>query len=116
MKTIGKIELEINDLINDASRIGDIKKEDVRRKMAIRNRIQYLRKIKAFLETNPSEGYLKKEIKRLESRKTSIENGFDSAYPSMKINDKKKAKSFYLRENGVSHINVQLETLDYILD
>ena len=71
----------------------------------------------SYLETSPSETYIKSETARLENRLELISKGQPIPYGDNKSNPfHKKALALYNKENNVAHLSSQLKALLYILN
>ena len=108
MITPETIEKEITELL--ATDIADLKKVQIKR---IGNRIQFLRTVLAYLKSNPSEEFLKKETVRIRTRLEKINQGASCFIPPSNIKIE-KAKAFYEKEYGVKSLKTQLATLRFI--
>lgn len=76
----------------------------------------FLQQVKYYLETRPSEEFLKSEILRLENKLDIINNNYKAwlnADPKNKQHE--KPLTVYAKEMDVKKIKDQIETIGYIL-
>lgn len=105
--------LTLNDVKAEMQTVLAIKeKKDVEKKELnrARKRMRELNLFKQYLETNPDEHFIRKEIGRVSNR---IELLTPAAAIWMKWDTKKKTE--YSKENGITHLKEQLKALKYIL-
>lgn len=81
-----------------------------RQESRAKNRIEFLKTVELYLENNPDELYLGREIKRIENRINKIIESFDPT----PFQDPKEPKKEYEKEMGIPHLRLQLKTLRYI--
>lgn len=83
-------------------------------------KIGFLYKMQLYLESNPTEEFVRAQVKELEAKLSRIEE----AYPNWRATlqskpkgegDEKIAKARYHKEMGVSDIKQQIKTLRYLL-
>jgi hypothetical protein len=80
----------------------------------IRKRIQFLNLCVKYLESSPDEKFLNSEVKRLSHRLKRIDEEYKYFTPPMGLKER-EARAFYNKEFGVTHINQQLKTLNFLL-
>jgi hypothetical protein len=82
----------------------------------LKNKLSYLKICKAYLESNPSEDFLKKEVGRIENRVNKIMELCIPLDESRALkSDINKHKKAYESEMGIVTIKKQLSTLYYLL-
>lgn len=110
MKTVLDVQDEINKSISEGESISNITRDGKKKIKKINNRIKFLKKIKAYLEFNPTEEFVQKEKKRLRSIISSCEN-------NIKVRNiyDPKDKAHLRKESGATLAKQQLQTLNYIL-
>lgn len=72
--------------------------------------------VKMLLETNPSEGYIDGELKRLLRFVKSKQDQYDYWCSSHKDLDYDKAPAIFRKEVGITEANRQIKMLRYILE
>jgi 5-bromo-4-chloroindolyl phosphate hydrolysis protein len=118
MKNLEQIREKIESLLHDA------KSEDlsVRDRKAIATKLEFNRAVVHYLETEPTEAFVKAERDRLEnfidlaeeSWKTEYTK-FAYTYDRMVVSTVNKRKREYLKELNLPDVNKQLKNLIYIL-
>jgi hypothetical protein len=83
------------------------------KKKAVFNRINFLITCQRYLESKPSEDFLRKEESRLSRRIDLIDKGLH-AYCQSSVS--KSAKRDYEKENGIPTLKEQLKTIKYLLN
>lgn len=109
MKTIKRIEVETEECrkaMRDA---------DSSRQKTLNGKLLFLKQCKMYLETEPSEEYLKKEKLSLELKINAIEERFGS-WTAGRSGGQTELLSKYHSESGYNNLRVQLKTLKYLLD
>ena len=79
-------------------------------KSRARGRLKFLKTVQFYLEGNPTEYFIKKEIERLENRNNLLLSQFDES----KYSNYSKPKKKYEEEMGIPLLRVQLRALRYI--
>lgn len=78
----------------------------------------YLRSIRNYLETEPTEEFVRSEAEKLELKLNTIEDAFEvwlSKRPEPYSKSEKQWKAEYNKEMGVKNLNNQLDNLKFIL-
>jgi len=107
MRSLLDVNTEILTLTEEITTGTPLKPAQVSRR---KNRIEYLRTIKAYLETGPTLTYIDLEIDRLENRITLLSNSFDRS----QYKDPKEAFKKYEKEMDIPQLRKQLRTLRFI--
>lgn len=113
MITTETIQKEIDDLRTSITK--GITDRQLKKK---RERVDELKNLKLYIESNPSEGFIKSEIDRIEKsieRINDFEN-FKIWRLSQDHSDQKKLKTQYNKELGLPTLKAQLKTLNYLLN
>lgn len=106
MKEVKSIQTEIDSLLEEL--------KHAEKDKPLFKRLQFLKVCKMYLETNPSEDFIKKEKSRLSKRIQLLRDGY-SGYKA-KDPDPKKWKSEYNKATGLNQLNVQLRTINFLLN
>lgn len=104
MKTISEIRVEIGSL-EDTIKTNELKPAQVTR---LKNKIVYLRSIILYLETNPSEEFLKSEINKNEEKIKRRQNEIPGSAFGKELRAIEK-------DLGIIHLREQVSTMHYIL-
>ena len=112
MKTPEQVKKEIEELIlqkKDAKTYRALKK--------INNKIEDLKTIVLYLETNPSEEFIKSEKARLEKQVDAIEDNFQKWLNSgsSRRHSEKPLKVYY-KEMKLEEVTKRLKTINYLLE
>ena len=111
MITVKSIDEEINECLN-LRMMQDVKAAQLSKAA---NRIEFLKTVKMYIQSEPTEAFCKKELDRLESRVTKLQGD----YPVLKNCDRKtqtaKIKE-YEKELGIPALKLQIKTLRFILN
>lgn len=107
MRSLLDVNTEIATLIEEITTGSILKPVQVSRK---KNRIEFLKLIKKYLESGPTLEYINLEINRLENRITLLSNSFDRT----QYKDPKEAFKRYEKDMGIPPLRVQVRTLRYI--
>jgi len=112
MKTIEKVESEKRDLINQ---LPDAKNDRATNK--ILNRIDFLKTIILYLETNPKEEFLQSEKLKLEKQIDNIDANFNAwiLSDSSRKHLEKPLKTFH-KEMKIEDVKKRLKTINYLLE
>lgn len=109
MKTINELQKELDNIMQQDR--SDLTPPQVSR---LQSRAAYLRHCIYYLQTHPTEDFIRKESERLSNRISQ----FDVHYPlwvgPAGLDDKQK-RSTYEREMGYAKIKQQLKTLNFLL-
>lgn len=116
MKTVIEINKEIESVISYC----DVNKKtlSVAKLNKERKRLEFLRFVKKYIETNPSKEFVESEIKR--HKEYLKQRGNAAHFNSWKTSnaetgsDAKKMRSKYLKEMNVAHIKKQVQILEFI--
>ena len=108
MKTRQQIADEINWLMKAGS-----KSRNDKEKNSIRKRLQFLRPIYTYMETNPTEGSVSRQLNECVKRMDVIQKEFDHAYPYYCDT---KTKSEFMKGKGLPELKKQVKVLQYILE
>ena len=120
MITIKEIDEQIQGLKTEyvAIKNDDFDKEQ-KAKSRVQKKIDELKQIRLFIETNPTPEALLKHKEVLENKRNLIkdESNFEKwlIADTGRTNDIKKARTQYHKELDLGHVNAQLKTLNYIL-
>src|ERR1700721_1062937 len=110
MIEINKVTGEISALRRDLYRAAATKYE----KNKIKKKIQFLTTIVRYLETFPSEEFIKTEISRLNKRVSMVKDQFKDYVRSKYFEKEKDKLKAYLKECGVPKLKLQLKALRFI--
>jgi len=112
MKTTEQVKKEIEELI--------LQKKDAKTDRAlnkINNRIDFLKTIVLFLETNPSEEYLLSKKLKLEKQCDAIEDNFQKWLNSdSSRRHLEKPLKVYYKEMKLDDVLKRLKTINYLLE
>jgi hypothetical protein len=103
MRSLLEVKTEIAEIMSSEYD----KKSEIAR---ARKRLQFLRTVEMYLEGNPTDWFIKKEIERLENRNNKIIEQYNIELYKSSKNPKKK----YEEEMGIPHIRLQLKALRFI--
>ncbi len=107
MRSLLDVNTEIATLIEECTTGSKLKPAQISRR---KNRIEYLKTIKAYLETGPKLEYIDLEIDRIENRIALLSNSFDRS----QYKDPKEAFKKYEKEMGIPDLRTKLRTLRFI--
>lgn len=118
MKTIFFIKEEIKKVQTEMDFISDFKIPENKKKFGeLKKRVCFLKEVLMYLETNPSEEFIKNQIKKLENRISSIDFSivklFKEGTSRKDINNSPHTKKLK-KEYNFSTLNKQLNALKYI--
>jgi hypothetical protein len=115
MKAIKEIEAEIATLVSFVE--NNYKKDSPKMFTREKGRMAFLRHVILFLETNPSEDYMRREAARLDKLITSLESQYETwtknTPPDAPPN---KFKSVFNKEMGLTLLRLQRKTAYFILN
>jgi hypothetical protein len=80
----------------------------------VKKRIAFLRTVARYLESDPSDDFLSKEIERLANRINLIHIEFAKYIPTKYFEKDKDRLKYYLDENDVPRLRLQLSALRFI--
>jgi flagellar motility protein MotE (MotC chaperone) len=114
MKTITEVKEQIAE--NEARGVKKTISEREYKKLC--NETEVLRTVLKYLETKPSEDYLKREKERLEAIVKAKNDQYEYWLKHNKPLevDPKNARSYFNKESGVTVLSRQLKTIKIILD
>ncbi len=105
MKSLLAVNSEISGIISSAGTFDSKRKESSAKK-----RLEFLNLVKMYIETQPDEYFVAKEIQRIENRITLMLNQFDKS----KYKDPKEALKKYEKDSGIPELRKQLKALRFI--
>ena len=105
MRTLLDIKTEITEILS--ARKEELTKRQISRN---RNRVAFLNHISMYLENNPDELYLGREIGRIENRMKLIYDQYPGEWSLVDKDTKKK----YEQENDIPKLRLQLRVLRFI--
>lgn len=113
--------VKINKVVDEISRLSDnlsrdshkMKRSEEKREL---KKINFLRFVASYLNSFPSEEFVNGEIKRLENRKSMINQQFTSWIPSKYFEKEKEKLKEYEKEMGIPKIRMQLRALKFIIN
>ncbi len=93
------------------------KDRDIKEVKKLSKRLEYLNGIKFYLESQPSENFLKSNLNEIKKRIASLSSGFGEWLKSVdkKDSDPKKLKTRFNTEMGLGKMKNQIKTLEFIL-
>jgi len=116
MKSIIELNKEIDSLILEIKTLEDTEdKKHFRKAKQLRKRVAYLRYILLYLESLPSEEYLKKEKEKMSNRIGLLMLNYqplDERFTKAQVS---KHKKNHEKEMGVTKIKDQLKTIDFLI-
>lgn len=122
MKTVSQIQERLNELMETETKTHHLEGSELRKaKAAIRKarvEIRFLKIVKSYLLSNPTEEFCKKELKRISGLLAAISERFTKASAGMKfttIDEENNFKKEYNKENEVGKYKTQIKTLKFIL-
>lgn len=117
MITVGKINDDIARATESAHDFMVAGKKSMLSKT--KKRIEFLRLCKSYLESNPSEEFLKKDEERILNRMKLIHEGFDAwlknGEEKPKVKKREDLKTIYEKKMDMPSLREKLATLKYIL-
>lgn len=113
MKSIVEINEEIKQVQKEISSARAMNSKHI----ALSNRNKFLIEIKMYLETSPSEAYLKQEKKYMLNIISSKESQYTKWSSDVCLSnvDVNKRRAMFNREVGITGLNKRIKTLNYIL-
>ena len=86
---------------------------DEKEKNRIRMRLQFLRPIAMYMESNPTEESVQRQLDECVKKMESIQNEFNHRYPSYCDT---KTKSEFMKGKGLPELKKQVKVLKYLLE
>jgi hypothetical protein len=108
MKTAAQIREEIDRLMKVGANTGDRSE-----KKRIRERLQFLRPISIYMESNPTQSSIESQLNECIKRMDVIHRDFDHRYPSYCDT---RTKSEFMKGKGLPELKKQVKVLQYILE
>ena len=108
MKTRQQVADEINWLMETGS-----KSRNAKEKNSIRKRLQFLRPVAMYMETNPTEESVSRQLNECIGKMLVIQKEFDHAYPSYCDT---RTKSEFMKGKGLPELKKQVKVLQYLLE
>lgn len=104
MKTIKDIKIDIQTMLHSHMTTAE------------NNKVENLRKLAYYLETNPAESFIISERDRIKKRIDMIKDQYpDWLKNCADVNNLKNPKSAYEKEMGLPALRFQLKNLEYLL-
>jgi BMFP domain-containing protein YqiC len=102
-------------VVDDIEILMKIGKEtrDTSEKSRIRKRLQFLRPIAMYMESNPTEQSVKSQLQNCIKRVEVVERDFDSAFPA---GCDTRTKSEFMKGKGLPELKKQVKVLQYLLE
>ena len=108
MKTIQQITDEINWLMETGS-----KSRNDKEKNSIRKKLQFLRPVAMYMETDPTEESVSRQLNECIGKMLVIQKEFDHTYPSYCDT---RTKSEFMKGKGLPELKKQVKVLQYLLE
>jgi hypothetical protein len=108
MKTRQQVTDDINWLMETGS-----KSRSDKEKNSIRKRLQFLRPIAMYMETDPTEESVSRQLNECVKRVDLIQKEFDHKYPSYCDT---RTKSEFMKGKGLPELKKQVKVLQYLLE
>ena len=108
MKTRQQVADEINWLMEAGS-----KSRNDKEKNSIRKKLQFLRPVAMYMETNPTEESVSRQLNECIGKMIVIQKEFDHAYPSYCDT---RTKSEFMKGKGLPELKKQVKVLQYLLE
>jgi len=102
MRTLLSIDTEISEIISSRGAF-----ENKRKEASARKRLEFLNIAKMYIESQPDEYFVAKEIFRIENRITLLLNQFDKS----QYQDPKEALKKYEKDVGIPELHKKLTTI-----
>lgn len=122
MKTINQIQERLNELMATETKTWNLEGDELKKAQAAirkaRIEIKFLKIVKAYLQSSPTEDFCKKELKRIAGLLTTISERFTKATVGKKfatLDEEKTFKKEYEKEYEVKKYKTQVKTLKFIL-
>lgn len=120
MRKLSDMRKHRQELLENAERLRNQLDNKDRRQLA--RQLEYVDTVIKYLETEPREGFVEKELQRVQDRLISVYDGFDtwkSKNPDMVarvLRTKTKLENYYHNQMGVPELRKQEDMLKYILE
>jgi len=108
MKTLKQVKEEIDSLVKTGAKVLDEKEKN-----RIRNRLQFLKPIVMYMENDPTEKSINRQLIECLKKMDLIQKEFDTRYPSYCDT---KTKSEFMKGKGLPELKKQVKVLQYILE
>jgi len=108
MKTRRQVTDEISWLMETGS-----KSRSDKEKSSIRKRLQFLRPIAMYMETDPTEESVSRQLNECVKRMDIIQKEFNHMYPSYCDT---RTKSEFMKGKGLPELKKQVKVLQYLLE
>ena len=108
MKTKQQVKEEIDWLMEEGS-----KSLSDKEKNSIRKRLQFLRPVAMYMETDPTEESVSRQLNECLKKMDAIQKEFDHMYPSYCDN---RTKSEFMKGKGLPELKKQVKVLQYLLE
>jgi hypothetical protein len=108
MKTRQQVADEISWLMETGS-----KSRSDKLKSSIRKRLQFLRPIAMYMETDPTEESVQRQLSECVKKIDVIQREFDHTYPSYCDT---RTKSDFMKGKGLPELKKQVKVLQYLLE
>jgi hypothetical protein len=110
MKTATEVQKEIDEIVRSINKNSlDTEVKTAKRK------IVFLREIKLYLDTNPSEECVKQQKSEVQRRIELLPTHFEGWKTGKVLTKYKDPYASYCSEMGLQTMNAQIKTLDYLL-
>lgn len=108
-----KIKKQIEELISEARSQANMGTLTPRERSFVIKKIKHLKAVSAYLDTDPSPAFVKKEISRITKRIKLIQDGYDYWSKTNQLPPMSHAKefAFYEKEMGVEKLKAQADML-----
>jgi len=108
MKTRQQVADEINWLMETGSKSRNDKKKN-----SIRKKLQFLRPVAMYMETDPTEESVSRQLNECIGKMLVIQKEFDHTYPSYCDT---RTKSEFMKGKGLPELKKQVKVLQYLLE
>lgn len=105
MKSLLDVNAEISEIIASQGRF-----ENKRAESRAKKRLQFLNMVKMYIESQPDEYFVAREIFRLEKRVNLLSDSFDES----QYKDAREARKKYEKEVGIPDLRSQIKVLRFI--
>ncbi|MDD4971930.1 MAG: hypothetical protein PHT07_21090 [Paludibacter sp.] len=110
MKTAQQLKVKILQLTSEAQH----KETQQKRVKAIKKRLTFLRFCLKYIETNPSEECLKRQLNECEHQIAVYDSRF-SDFEARQVKELKNVRQYYDGINGIPKLKEQIRTVNFIL-
>jgi BMFP domain-containing protein YqiC len=108
MKTLNQVREEIDRLMKVGANTRDRSEKN-----SIRKRLQFLRPVAMYMETNPTEESVSRQLNECVKKMDVIQKEFDHTYPSYCDT---KTKSEFMKGKDLPELKKQVKVLQYLLE